>query len=170
MPKIRVRLDSKSIDAAIKELNAYKDSLPRKLDELCKRLAAIGATNISLGYARAAYTGKKDVDVSVEKTEKGYAIVAAGETVLFLEFGAGVTYGYGHPEPEVNVGGGTVQMGPGTYPDAEGHWDDPKGWWLPSAAGGGHTYGNPPSAAMYRTARDLERVVLDVAREVFSSD
>lgn len=166
MPTIKVSLNKQSVDKAIKELNAYKNSIGRKLDELCKRLAAIGATNVSLGYSRAVYTGKKDVNVSVEKTQNGYAIVAEGETVLFLEFGAGVTYGYGHPKPEVDG----VHMGPGTYPDGKGHWDDPKGWWIPSEAGGGHTYGNPPSAAMYQTAKDLRDIILDIAKEVFASD
>lgn len=166
MPTIKVSLNTKSIDKAIKELEDYKKSIPKKLDILCQRLAAIGATNVSLGYSRAVYTGKKDVNVSVEKTQNGYAIVAEGETVLFLEFGAGVTYGYGHPKPEVDG----VHMGPGTYPDGKGHWDDPKGWWTPSAAGGEHTYGNPPSAAMYQTAKDLRDIILDIAKEVFASD
>lgn len=162
--KIQAKLSASSIGAAILQLQEYKANMQRKTDELCRRLAEMGAVRISLGYARAVYTGEKDISVSVEPRRNGYAIVANGESVMFVEFGAGITYGYGHPMD------GELGMGPGTYPDGKGHWDDPKGWWLPKDAGGGHTFGNPPSMVMYRTARELEDAVLQVAREVFASD
>ena len=161
---ISIQLNTRSIDAAMKTLQAYKQSLDRKLDELCRRLAQLGAVSISLGYSRAVYSGKKDISVSVEPIENGYAILAEGESVLFVEFGAGVTYGYGHPQA------GELGMGPGTYPDGKGHWNSPNGWWLPKEAGGGHTYGNPPSMTMYQTAKELQDAVLRVAKEVFASD
>lgn len=160
---IEVELSAESISQAIREVKRYKNDLLRKLDEICRRAAELGATNASLGYARAVYTGNKDVFVSVEEIPGGYAIVANGESVLFLEFGAGATYGYGHPEAA------KYGMGPGTYPDGKGHWDDPRGWYLPKEKGGGHTFGNPPSAAMYETAKELPERILQIAREVFAS-
>lgn len=162
--KISIQLNTRSIDAAIKTLQEYQQSLDRKRDELCRRLAQMGAVSVSLGYSRAVYSGEKDITVSVEPIENGYAILAEGESVLFVEFGAGVTYGYGHPQA------GELGMGPGTYPEGKGHWDSPNGWWLPKESGGGHTYGNPPSLTMYQTARDLQDAVLRVAKEVFASD
>lgn len=162
--KIQVKLSASSIDEAIKQLQEYKAKVQRKTDELCRRLAEMGAVRISLGYARAVYTGEKDISVSVEPRGNGYAIVANGESVMFVEFGAGITYGYGHPMD------GELGMGPGTYPDGKGHWNDPSGWFLPRNEGGDHTFGNPPSMVMYRTARELEDAVLQVAREVFASD
>lgn len=160
---IHMTLDPASIDAAIRELREYQKRLKQKAEELARKLADIGAVNVSLGYARTIYTGQTDVEVKVEqKSPTSYAIVASGETVLFLEFGAGVTYGYGHPEPSVDG----VQMGPGTYPSDKGHWDDPKGWWIP---GSEHTYGNPPSMTMYLTAKELRDRIEEVAREVFST-
>lgn len=158
---ITVRLSSSSIRKAIKELSLYKERIDRKLNELCLRLAEMGATNVSLGYARAIYqSGAKDITVTVEKTDGGYSIVASGESVLFVEFGAGARYGYGHPEA------GKFGMGPGTYPGS-GHWNDPEGWRTPS---GVHTYGNPPNPVMYETAKDLREMIQQVAREVFASD
>jgi hypothetical protein len=152
-----------SIDAAVKEIRDYADWVKRKTDELARRLADMGAVNVSLGYSRAVYTGGNDISVTVEQQgENSYAIIANGEAVLFVEFGAGVTYGYGHPQPSVE---GTP-MGPGTYPSEKGHWNDPKGWWIP---GGEHTYGNPPSMTMYLTAKELRNQLEDIAREVFSS-
>lgn len=155
-------LNTESLAKVIKELEDYKVRLKQKVEMLCLRLAEIGAVRVSLGYARAIYSGKKDISVVVEAIPNGYAIVANGEALLFCEFGTGVTYGYGHPEAT------QYGMGPGTYPDSKGHWDNPKGWWLPKEKGGGHTYGNPPNAVMYRTARELEQELVQIAREVFS--
>lgn len=153
-----------SVDAAVNEIRDYSKWVQKKTKELSKRLAAIGVTLAAIEYSRVPYHGLKDVNLSIEIGAKPnqYDIVAAGETVLILEFGAGVTYGYGHPQPSVE---GTP-MGPGTYPSEKGHWDDPKGWYIP---GGEHTYGNPPSMAMYLTAKELRNRLLEVVQEVFSS-
>lgn len=158
---IHVELSERSIEKAIREIKAYQSEIKWKADLLAKRLAVLGATNVSLGYSRAIYSGNKDITVSVEKRQKGYAIVANGESVLFVEFGAGATYGYGHPEND------KFGLGPGTYPSDKGHWDDPDGWWIPKDHGGGHTYGNPPSMTMYRTEQDLQQEILAIAQEVF---
>lgn len=161
---IKVTLDPKSIDKAIRELMQYEDWLRAKCDELAVRLAQRGAVNVSLGYASTPYTGAKDVSVKVEDYEDGRAaIVASGHTVLFLEFGAGVTYGYGHPQA------GEFGYGPTTYPGQK-HAADPKGWWFRDKDGLHHTYGNAPGAVMYLTAQELRDRVEEVAREVFSHD
>lgn len=160
MKKISLELNARSINGAIKEIKRLDAEWDRKIDTLLKKLASMGATKASLGFSRAAYSGDNDVTVSVEQNADGYVIKAAGEAVLFIEFGAGVTYGYGHPDP--------MQYGPGTYPSNKGHWNDPKGWWLPKSAGGGHTYGNPPSATMYYTAKELSEEILRIAKEVFN--
>lgn len=160
---ISCTLSDNSLNKAIAELEAYRQSVEAKMLELCRKLADMGAVEISLGYARAIYDGAKDIIVNVEPEGNGYVILASGEALLFCEFGAGVTYGYGHPLA------GELGMGPGTYPSDKGHWDDPNGWYIPKENGGGHTYGNPPNPVMYQTARDLERAIKQVAQEVFAS-
>lgn len=148
----------------LRRIEEYKNGVQRKANELARRLAEMGATNVSLMFARAIYDGQNDFNVTVEDTNSGgYKIVVNGETVAFVEFGAGVTYGYGHPQA------GQFGVGPGTYPSGKGHWNDPKGWWIPQDKGGGHTYGNPPNMPMYNTAADLRREMARVAREVFNS-
>ena len=122
MKKITIELNPTSINKAIKDIRKLNAEWDRKIDEVTRRLAEIGATKASLGFSRAVYTGDNDVSISVEPIENGYSIIASGEAVLFIEFGSGVTYGYGHPAP--------MNYGPGTYP-GNGHWDDPRGWWLP---------------------------------------
>lgn len=162
MKTITMTLSGTSIDGAIQQLQAYKSSLSEKARLICEKLAVTGSVQVSLRYAAAIYTGRKDFNVTVEEITNGYKILADGETALILEFGAGVTYGYGHPQAD------EFGMGPGTYPDGKGHWNDPLGWWIPKEHGGGHTYGNPPTMAMYETAKQLREKVLQVAREVFN--
>lgn len=139
----------------------YRKWQEEKALELAERLASLGATVASIRFSRAVYTGPKDVDVTVEELPNGYKVKADGESVLFIEFGSGVTYGYGHPEA------GEFGMGPGTYPDGKGHWDDPKGWYLPKSAGGGHTFGNPPAMPMYEARKAIEQELPRIVKEVF---
>ena len=159
--KIVVPLSESGIQKIQDELMVYRKWQEEKARELAERLAALGATVASIRFSRAVYTGKKDVEVTVEELPNGYKVKADGESVLFIEFGSGVTYGYGHPEA------GEFGMGPGTYPDGKGHWDDPKGWYLPKSAGGGHTFGNPPAMPMYEARKAIEQELPRIDKEVF---
>lgn len=156
-------MDARSIQRAISDLKAYRARIIEKSNELARRLAERGAVIASISFARAIYTGPKDVAITVEaRSANTYAILASGETVLILEFGAGITYGEGHPQA------GEFGYGPGTYPGQK-HAMTGKGWYLPKEKGGGHTYGNPPSMAMYLAAKEIRAEVEAVAREVFST-
>jgi hypothetical protein len=160
---IKIELTDKSIKSAIKELRKYSLWVQTKEAELRSRLASLGATVASIQFSRAIYNGSNDVSVRVDDTGSVAVIYAEGESVAFIEFGSGITYGYGHPRA------GEFGFGPGTYsdgPDGKGHWDNPKGWWFGS---GQHTYGNPPAMAM---AKAVEAITIDltrIAREVFKS-
>ena len=162
--KIPVSLSSSSVSDAIDALENYQNGNTEKCHILCQRLAEMGAVNASLCFSRSIYTGRNDFDITVEEFGNGYKILASGTSVLFVEFGAGITYGNGHPLE------GELGMGAGTYPYGKGHWNDPKGWYLPKSKGGMHTFGNPPNMPMYNTAQDLKREIARIAREVFNSD
>ena len=164
MKKIVVPLSVDGVSQLQKELKKYQSWQRGKAKELAERLAMLGASTASIRFARAAYTGVRDATVSVVATPVGYTVKADGESVLFIEFGSGVTYGYGHPEAS------QYGMGPGTYPDGKGHWDDPRGWDLPKEKGGGHTYGNPPAMPMYEARKAIEQELPRIVREVFSGD
>lgn len=159
--KIVVPLSESGIQKIQDELTVYRKWQEEKARELAERLASLGATVATIRFSRAVYTGQKDVEVSVEELPNGYKVKADGESVLFIEFGSGVTYGYGHPEA------GEFGMGPGTYPDGKGHWDDPRGWYLPKSAGGGHTFGNPPAMPMYEARKAIEQELPRIVKEVF---
>lgn len=158
---MNITVNVTGIDEAIQRLRDYGSKLRQRERELCRRLAEYGLQLASISYASAAYDGPNDISVSVEEAPNGYQIIATGVAVAFVEFGAGVTLGYGHPQAA------EFGAGPGTYP-GKGHWNDPKGWWLPKDKGGGHTYGNPPSMTMYNTTQDIKQEIAKIAREVFA--
>lgn len=152
--------DKKSIAQAIKGLQDYKLWVLAKEKELRDRLAAIGATVASLQFARAIYNGTNDVTVRVDNTGSVAVIYAEGSAVAFIEFGAGIKHGYGHPEA------GKFGVGPGTYPDGKGHWDNERGWWYGHNQ---HTYGNPPAMAMYQAREQMVEQITQIAKAVFAN-
>ena len=164
MKKITVDLSDAGIRRLSRELKQTEKELNRKAQELVDRLAAEGVEIAQFYFDIGVYDGVKDAKVRLEERgEKCTAVIAEGNSVLFLEFGSGYLLGYGHPEPGA--------YGPGTYP-GKGHWDDPNGWYLPKAVqeatGIEHSVGNPPTAAMYNTVKELEQRIQEIASEVFA--
>lgn len=154
--------DMKSVDTALKKIEQYKRDFSVKEQEFVRRLAEIGVSVAQAGFSTADYDGVNDVVVSMEKTATGYAVVASGETVGFIEFGTGVRY----PEWD-NTGMEYTPPAHGTY--GKGQGKNPWGWWFKGSEGAvaQHTYGNPPAEAM-RTARDaMVENVTRIAREVW---
>lgn len=157
-------LDASSVDSAIREIQEYAKWVQTKAEALAKRLAAYGLTQVRIGYNAAVYDEDKHIEVSVaNRGDNTYVITAEGRDVLFLEFGAGVRYGDGHP---LNS---ELGMGPGTYP-GQTHVPEPGYWWYTGEDGESHfSVGNAPSMVMYLTGMELEREVERIAMEVFST-
>lgn len=171
---VRISLtDIFSIDNAIKQLEAYQKKMDEKADEIVRRLAEIGKTSADAGFRNALYDGNKEFSVDYDKTQGGYVVTASGKSVLFVEFGAGVTYGGGHPQAA------EFGMGPGTWPEPHyrkyhgklyANWENPSGWYLPKEAGGGHTFGNAPAMPMYNAEQEIKANIEQIVREVLGSD
>lgn len=171
---LKVTLDIHSVENAISELKRYQANLDKKMKTLCERLANICMTNAISIYSNAEYDGDPDWRVEVTSTQNGYAVVASGQSVLFIEFGAGITKGYGHPLAKA------LGMGPGTWPDPHGrkidgkwvwNWENPKGWHFINSSGERvHTYGTAPTMAMYQSAQYIRKMIGQIAREVFADD
>lgn len=152
--------DKQSISEAIKKLNDYKQDFETKRIEFVKRLAEIGVSVASTGFALADYDGVNDVQVTMTQSGESAVVTAFGETVGFIEFGTGVKF------PEWDASG--MEYTPpkhGTY--GKGKGKNPHGWYFKQGESVRHTYGNQPAEAM-RTARDVmvERVI-QIAREVW---
>ena len=100
MPKIiKMSLSASSIDDAINELKAFRNSIEKKKDKLLEELANVGVREASVRFTTAMYDGVNDSSVTLETINDGYAIVAEGRAVAFIEFGAGVYHNTGDPYP-----------------------------------------------------------------------
>ena len=153
---ISVDLSSSGIKDLQNWLREYDKFIRTKSEELCKRLADMGASKAEVNFMSAYYDGEEDHKIDViPQGDLCYKVRASGKTVLFVEFGTGLI-GYGHPEVQ--------NMGPGTYP-GKGHWQDPNGWYY---AHGQHSHGNPPNMPMYNTVKELELELERVVKEVFA--
>ena len=78
--KLTISLDYHSIYNAIQELNKEKEWRRRKIAEVTKALAEMGAEETNYGAM-----------VRVEETENGFSIFARDDQIAFIEFGAGET-------------------------------------------------------------------------------
>ena len=153
--------DKKSIDAAIKEIEAYKTDFDKKYATFVSRLLEIGVSVAQQRFANAEYDGKNDVQVTSVQEDGRAVVVAHGETVGFIEFGTGVRY--------EEYDSSTTEYTPpprGSY--GKGKGSNPKGWFftldgVPSQ----HTYGNPPAEAMLSARDAMIESVVRIAREVW---
>lgn len=153
-----------SVTEAGNLVKQYKKDFLVKEQEFTRRLAEIGF-NIAKGtFEIAKYDGTNDVTVRMEKTAKGYNVIADGETVGFIEFGTGIK--------NREWSGSDLDYTPpshGTYGD--GHGKQPYGWWFnPNGEKGAkaiHTYGNPPAEAMLSARDAIVQRVMQIAREVW---
>ena len=160
--RIRINpLDANSIADALATVQQYQKDFAAKEKEFVKRLAELGVSVSTAGFAVADYDGINDVRVTMSQDGTSASVIAYGQTVGFIEFGTGVKF------PEWNSS--DMEYTPprhGTYGKGHGKW--PKGWYFKVGEGAAqHTYGNQPAEAM-RTARDVmvERII-QIAREVW---
>ena len=152
-----IELSKNGINELKQGLKEYRKWVKQKSEELAERLAEIGVAKAQVNFAAAYYEGNEDSTVTAEKRDNGYAVVAKGTTVLFVEFGAGIIGG-GHPEEN--------GMTPGSYSDTvgRGQWSNPEGWIYQHDKPRSH--GNPANMPMYNSMKEVEMELERVAREV----
>ena len=161
---IKMDLSVDSIDAAIKELTAYRNSLEMKKNKLLEELANIGVREASVRYTTAMYDGVNDTDVSLEMTATGYAIKATGQAVFFIEFGAGVYHNSGEPYPNPRPEG---VVGIGQY--GKGHGKRQAWGFVDESGELVITHGNPAAMPMWYASEEMQNNILKIAREVFGT-
>ena len=155
-------LDVVSIDSAIKELKAYRDSLDGKKDKLLEELANIGVREASVRFTTAMYDGVNDSSVTLEVINDGYAIVAEGQAVAFIEFGAGVYHNSGEPYPDPRPEG-IVKIG--EY--GKGHGKR-QAWGFKDESGElVITHGNPAAMPMWYAGEEMQSKIQKIVLEVF---
>ena len=174
--KIKVRLSDAGLRDAERQIQEYKTTLNRKAQELAKALAQKGIDVATVRFANAQYAGDNDVVVEHDpvQTPNGFAIVAHGKAVAFIEFGTGVMHSaYGGELPD-----GVGEHG--TYGKENGKH---KRWYYYGESGNAgtpvkevdgkgqlnYTSGNDAAMAMWGAVEEMASQVEATWREVWSS-
>lgn len=174
--KIKVRLSNAGLRDAERQIQEYKTTLNKKAQELAMALAKKGIDVATVRFANAQYAGDNDVTVEHDpvQTPNGFAIVAHGKAVAFIEFGTGVMHSaYGGELPD-----GVGEHG--TYGKENGKH---KRWYYYGESGNAgtpvkevdgkgqlnYTSGNDAAMAMWGAVEEMASQVEATWREVWSS-
>ena len=174
--KIKVRLSDAGLRDAERQIQVYKATLNQKVQEFAKALAQKGIDVATVRFANAQYAGDNDVTVERDpvQTPNGFAIVAHGKAVAFIEFGTGVMHSaYGGELPN-----GVGEHG--TYGKENGKH---KRWYYYGESGNAgtpvkevdgkgqlnYTSGNDAAMAMWGAVEEMASQVEATWREVWSS-
>jgi len=167
---ITVRLDPKSVDNAIKELEQYKKDIEQKARLLVERLIDYGAdiARIKIVNLGAVYSGEllSGVDGYFSPLLNAGYVRVTSDHVAFVEFGTGVV---GQQSPHTN--GEYLSKASWGYATGQKIFttkDGKVGWIYPTDDGGFRfTEGMKSRPFMYQTALELQREFPRMAREVF---
>ena len=174
--KIKVRLSDAGLRDAERQIQEYKTTLNQKAQEFARPLAQKGIDVATVKFANAQYAGDNDVTVERDpvQTPNGFAIVAHGKAVAFIEFGTGVSHSaYGGELPDGVGERGTYGKGNGQH----------KRWYYYGEAGNAgtpvkmvdgkgqlnYTDGNEPAMAMWGAVEEMASQVEATWREVWNS-
>lgn len=151
-------------EKALKDIEDYKKKFRENVKETVKQTVEIGKAEAEMRFSIAEYDGPKDVKVTSKVNKRSGTITAAGESVLFIEFGTGLEAENPRDIPMDYYKSAYL---PGSWsmgPEGKGHWDDPNGWYY---SHGNRSLGNPANKCMYNAAKEMERMAPKIAREVF---
>lgn len=170
-----------NVDKLIQDIEVnYVNDLNTKIQTLLTRLGELGYKNARDNFEHSIYDGNKGNSAFYYQVDDdGVTITAYGEKIAFIEFGTGVTYGYGYKGERPD---GIVDIG--EYGHKRGR--NPKGWYYygeggqpaksnkvsanAKAKGLKHTYGNQPNMFMYYSLLAIQLELEQVAREVLGND
>ena len=174
--EIRINpLSMSSIREAQAQLKQYKKKLPKKCEELARRLTMLGAGVANVIFSAAVYDLEAKYNQPIEPAnitvtyEQDYehnghfTIHADGKAVAFVEFGAGVKFngnGSDRPRPQGIVGIGQYGMGNGKQKSWGFYGDDGEVY---------VTSGTPEQPGMWLASRAMREDIAKIAREVFAS-
>lgn len=167
--KITINLfDSKSLQSAIKQIQQYRDDLPRKCDLFVRRLAEVGIPIIDQNISAAVGDSDKSHNVYIKLNSFGSysqaTLVCEGIDLLFIEFGSGIHYNGAagsSPHPKGEELGYTI----GSYGKGQGKND----FWFYYADTGEAvmSHGTQATMPMYKAGVEIRRQILAIAKEVF---
>ena len=173
---ISIKLTTKDIDRAIKEIKAYKKDFLKKVDVFRERLAQEITDIAQAGFNSAmiddilpGYGSSRTANVKVDFSSEGdiTVVVANGEDAIWVEFGAGVYHNGSvgsSPHPQgtklgYTIGGYGKGYGKG---NVWGYYTDPE-----SKTGLVLTHGTPAKMPLYNAMKTVTDKAESIAREVF---
>lgn len=155
MKKISINLSVESCNKAVKELKTFETEVKPKLDEICRRLAELGAevakSHLQLDAGNTDVTIEEPVQI-----ENGYKLVMSGKDVYFVEFGTGeFTLPHGN---EVSV-----PVYPGSYSEKHAkQFSQFRFWWY-----GGEQYeGTPAYRPLLYAGQAMRQEMPRIVKEV----
>lgn len=160
--KINIKLSTKELDAAIKDLKKYKKKVEQLDRDIVHELTEEG---VSIAQLNASYMNIYDTGELVNGIEskylgdKGYVYSGAPHSA-FCEFGTGINgKNSQHPNPTL----ANWQYDVNEHGEA--------GWWYKGDDGNWHwTAGMPSRPYMYDTAKMLKNKIIPKARELMKND
>jgi len=157
--RITISLSTVGCDKALKELEKFRKEIKPKLNEVCRRLAELGAEEARRIVSMVdPMEGNTDVTISTHPIENGWAISASGADVYFVEFGTGdmatSTHGF-----DVSV-----PVYPGSWSEGHGQKYSVNGYWWYNGQMLTETYSYAP---MFRADRIIRENVRKISKEVF---
>ena len=140
------------VDRILKQLKRF-DDMDTKLADIAKRLVEVGEPIIRAVHGRSN-------SVWSEPTENGYRIVAEGETILFIEFGAGDAAG--REAAKYDAVPSVVR--PGSWSETHARQYSTYGFWF---FGGHYMTETPPHPAFYDAYEAMVKALPQIVNEVF---
>lgn len=163
----------KGTETILADLNAIPLSLDSKMDRFCNRLCEIGANTARVYFggvtipelekaSNSSVEHHPTIDVTVEPLDNGYMVLASGDEICFVEFGAGVHYNSSDNYPGGRLHG--YMAGIGEYGKGHGKQD---AWYFNRGGETYRTHGNPPTPGMYFASEEMLQQITKIAKEVF---
>lgn len=163
------------LDNAISHMKMLNDNLLYKTSTLVAHLAQAGYEIANYRFGIAQYDGTNDVSLSMSFSGNTATLTASGQSVLFIEFGSGITFTEENPK--------AVELGfiRGKY--GKGNGSKPSWVYVGEQGSNGQilrktkddeivvrTKGNPPANAMYEASKNIREKIILEAKEVLFSD
>ena len=173
---IKINLfDQKSIQNAIKQIEQYRDDLPRKCQEICRRLSEEGVrvADAAINSVPIGKTITLTTDINPSKmgcqaimkmtgretrTEDGRVFY----TALAIEFSAGVRYA-NTASPRASDFG----MGTGTFPDSKHSWQMDGWYYLGDDGNWHHSFGVQASHPLHSSGMEMRQKIDSIVKAVF---
>lgn len=164
----------KSLREAIKQIEDYRNDLPRKCQEICRRLAEEGVrvADAAINSVPIGKTITLTTDINPSRMGCKAIMKMTGRetrtedgrifyTALAIEFGAGIRY-----NPTANPKAAEFGMGVGTFPGQTHAFQDK--WYYLGDDGEWHaSHGVQASMPMYHAFSEMTKSVDKIVKEVF---